>query len=686
MSSIFDVIRGKGREVTLEKPDEEAVAWVLDRLKEAVRDKKAFETRALKSIAHYRGEQYTESSEHLGELYQLELDPDETAYVGNHIVQHVETMVARFLGGVPRMTPQPTSPDPEARLAAKAAARFPEYIVETTGMERDYDRVARWVVTTGVCWYRLFLERGEPMLFKDGSEGVQPRVGITYRNPFAVTVPLGYERVEDLPVLFDEEVMAVDEARRRWPEVADKIEGGMRRFREIAPQLAGLDATVAASFGGDKDQERVAITEAWVRPQGPEGLFPEGAVVTLAGEEVLEWRGLLPVWRERLPYFAIQDIPVPGTLYAESRVHQMIAPQQVRNRAVSLKVDHMERFRAKVFAPAGSVSQEAMDDSAGEIVEFNPSFGPPVMSQPPPLNADNNLVISIAQDDMQRLANNAPVSEGASAGAIQSGAGHLVLQQADKWRNLPSAARLAKDVFEPLFTMALKIAQEEMPPEVQAMVVGRTRQPELVQLSRESLRKVASFKMQPDALLPDNPMVRAQHVQMLMQMQLLSPRAAAQMLDLSVAFDDVLADVNADAENATRQIVEFEETGELRQARRSDNHPVYIEAFLKFVRSARFERLDKEMQMLAEVRLRQHELYAHKQQLAAMAQQLAAQGAAPEVVQQVVGMLQEASSQADIPSFEQARGAMAQSGQGQQPQPDAGKAMVAPIAAATRPT
>lgn len=153
-------------------------------------------------------------------------------------------------------------------------------------------------------------------------------------NPEAV----GWTEAEGLLYLVDSDVIALDVARERWPQFADKIqmmdndEAALTFERIIAgsaTQKAFMEFTTSPYAGSTQSQLKSKLTTVREYWEVRSAFFPQGRLITVVGKQVV-YDGPFP--QGVFPYTPLFGDPGVMMAYGRPPVNDLISPQDTINR------------------------------------------------------------------------------------------------------------------------------------------------------------------------------------------------------------------------------------------------------------------------------------------------------------------------------------------------------------------
>src|SRR6266498_588186 len=153
------------------------------------------------------------------------------------------------------------------------------------------------------------------------------------------------------------------------------------------------DAFLNLIGGSSADSDSVLVHEMHIKP-GALPDFPEGGLVTVTGDQVIQYLPIFPYEHGQFCIAKFDHIP-SGKYYATSVIEDLIPIQREFNRTRSQIVEAKNRMaKPQLVAPLGAINVSKMTTEPGLVIEYKPGFNPP---QPLPLQPLPNYVLNEVQ-------------------------------------------------------------------------------------------------------------------------------------------------------------------------------------------------------------------------------------------------------------------------------------------------
>lgn len=411
------------------------------------------------NLAFFAGQHFIEARPHSLDMQIPEVPRWRIRYVANHLWSKVLRIVGRQLRSEPSWLVGPNSTEPEDQRAAKVGEKVLIDFYRDQQMIIRQQIAALWAALCGTSFFqvsyepqkgpvrRIYLDpETKGMLPPELERFIEPemkevleRNGLVREfpmgsafvdvvNPFSVFVDRYATCDEDARYLVKATIRTVDEIEERYG-VRVSAESPASLFSDFQLRLLSMVPGVDGSFlhtasAIDDKIPRAVVKEAWTRPESG---YPKGRQFAVAGGVVLHELDRNPwlEFGELSPLIKHGFSPYPGRYWWDSYASAI--------RPLNLQFDKLKSFEMeavrlmahpKWFVPKGSeIAEDAITTEPGEVVEYNPAFGPPT-----PIAPDVNLAVFEAAQasvllDMDRVGSEEEVARGEAPGSVRSGLG-----------------------------------------------------------------------------------------------------------------------------------------------------------------------------------------------------------------------------------------------------------------------
>jgi hypothetical protein len=401
---VFDSIRDKMmRSVSSEKPDEAAMMDAMDQPKEdqelcAFVKNRIDESRNMANRVAHEGVWMTNTAYVLGfdgvyyDTGAKQFRPTNTATpVGtylkrnrvheNLILPACQNRLSRMLKNPPRYDVLPNSMDEEDKEGARLGMEVIGCTFDKQQVNRKRIDLGMWKQQCGHAYIGVSWDDqlGEPM--------VDPITGefVGFEGQTRLDVVSAFEGFPDpLAKTFDElgwfgrcKVRKLDYFKSHYTRGnLVKEEGAWLLSAQYEMRINSLNTTGTASSGGAEQMKNAAIEISYYEKRSKK--HPRGRHIIVANGVLLK-NDKLPVGE--IPYAKFDDIVVGGKYFSETPVTHARPLQDQYNRCLVKRAAWTNRLLAgKYMAARGhGLTQEAMNDQSGEVVEYDvvPNASPP---------------------------------------------------------------------------------------------------------------------------------------------------------------------------------------------------------------------------------------------------------------------------------------------------------------------
>lgn len=231
-------------------------------------------------------------------------------------------------------------------------------------------------------------------------------------RPYNLFIPdLLAKDIEDQPYTFEAYTKPVEWVKRFFK--------GMLENDVVPDSSARSEIFQSRYFGSGLDSDAmpdsVLILECYIKPGGCE-YFPDGGMVTLVGDELVQVAQTFPFSHGEYPYAHIRHIPT-GKFYGDSVLID-VNPLQREYNGTRSHIIESKRLMAKpqLLVPKGSMQSRKYTSEPGALVEYNPGMGKP---EPLQLQSLPNYVLeelNVLKADMDDISGQHAPSRGMAPG------------------------------------------------------------------------------------------------------------------------------------------------------------------------------------------------------------------------------------------------------------------------------
>lgn len=552
----------------------------------------------------------------------------------NKIRPIIRRELAKLTAQKPSASVIPASSDDADLFAANAA----EQIWEAQYYNKDIKQIVReavwWTLVCGTGYIKTYWDQGQT--YSPNPDMVyQGDICYTAETPFHVLIPdLRQTQLEKQPYLIHSSTRTVEWLTTHYKQALDG--------REIKPNVKSANEILSDAYlnlvgGSTNDVDSVLVHEMHIKPGGSKD-FPEGGVVTVTGDQVIQYSPIFPYSHGQFCFAKIDHIP-SGKFYATSAVEDLIPIQREYNRTRSQIVEAKNRMaKPQMMAQMGSVDVTKITTEPGQYILYKPGFQPP---QPVPLTPLPNYVLNEVQQlnaDFDDLSGQHETSRGNVPAGVTAATAISYLQEQDD-SMLTSEIDSIESAMEKVakHTLALVGQYWDIPRIVK--VTGVDGSWDAAMLKGSDLNNNYDIRMEAGSSLPTSKAAKQALITDWMKLGFIPPEEGMQVLDMGgivKLYERVQIDeAQARRENLKMQNVDDElikemfmlptdpMTGEpipqvdpmsgkpllpdpVIPVNTWDNHAIHIDMHNRFRKSQAFESLDPMKQLLFEIHVQKH--------------------------------------------------------------------------------
>ncbi len=301
----------------------------------------------------------------------------------------------------PAVVAEPTTTDPDDRLAALAADRLVDHGRTTYNLADRVDALTLNTLVYGIGYFKIVWDsnKGEIIDENKGKLILEGDINIRIPSVWNMFIDQHAEEGEEIRYFFERIYMEISEAKAKWPEHADLLETSVASSSNN-PTVDHLD--------NNKPGREVEIYEYWEKGLPENGYdgrhcicLKDGTVLgkvqpnphrflaaetvrkikekygALGEDAVQEKLDAIPQKAE-LPYHVLTHIDVPNTVYGKSVLDYVGPIQNNLNRLMLTALDNAAAHgAARLILPAGAELQDdAVQNTSFQIIKISGQAGP----------------------------------------------------------------------------------------------------------------------------------------------------------------------------------------------------------------------------------------------------------------------------------------------------------------------
>ena len=284
----------------------------------------------------------------------------------NLIRPRLRKEMAKLTAQKPNIFVVPASSDERDLYAAQAGENIWEYMYDSHRVASVIRRAVFWTSITGNGFIKNWWDPSVTDEFSDqmGDICYEP---IT---PFHLFVPdLRDEEIENQPFIMHATLKNAEELSLAYGQEISFQAADSNKLEDSFLNVMGLQQW--------EKSRNVFVQEVWVKP-GRLKQFPNGALITTAGNKVIEYFDGWPYEHKKFPVAHIGNIPT-GKFYRDSTINDLIPLQREYNRTRGQIIESKNRMaKPQLAAEIGSVDPTKITSEPGQVIMYRPGFQAPV--------------------------------------------------------------------------------------------------------------------------------------------------------------------------------------------------------------------------------------------------------------------------------------------------------------------
>lgn len=474
----------------------------------------------------------------------------------NRIRPTIRTEIAKLTAQKPSAFIVPATSEDRDLFAAQAG----EQIWESTYRKYEFSSVLRkaifWTTTCGTGFLKNFWDpdaqdidvvppKQLPMF-----AGMQlpPSGDLKYEalSPFHIFVPdLGEEDLEKQPFVIHAQERTLEQIKLMYPEF--KITAPARQESELMRSDIHPDSAGTSTMYGNA---KALILECWVKP-GSTTLFPQGAMFTIIGDQIVQGQMNWPYSHGMYPFAKIDHLPT-GRFYADSLIVDLIGLQKEYNRTRGQIIEAKNRMaKPQLAAEEGSIDPKKITSEPGQVILFKMGYNPP---QPIPLQGLPSYVLQELDRilmDWSDIAGMHEVSKGQVPPGVTAATAISFLQEQDDTK-LSSTIHSLERAVEKVARMTLSYVSEFWSQERIVRVVGEGGAFDALAFKGSDLRGNNDIKVEAGSALPVSRAAKQALIMDMMKLGFIPPEKGLALLEMG-GINKIYDSLQVDEKQAKRE-------------------------------------------------------------------------------------------------------------------------------------
>lgn len=326
-----------------------------------------------------------------GKLLIPPAPPWRVRMVVNRIRPIVRRTQAKLTSQKPSATVVPASSDDADLFAAQAGEQIWESMYYAKDMRKILKEAVWWQLVCGNGFIKTYWDQGKTVEAGQDEPPYQGDICYTPTTPFHIFVPdLRATEIEDQPYIIHSSTRTPEWIKMHYSQTLDG--------QEVKPNVRGsndlLDDAFLNLVGGTAyDNDSVLVHEMHIKP-GADPDYPEGAVITITGDQVIQFMPIFPYNHKQYCITKFDHIP-SGKFYSTSVIEDLIPIQREYNRTRSQIIEAKNRMaKPQLISQEGAINASKVTTEPGQVIEYKMGFQPP---QPMPLQPLPNYVLQEVQ-------------------------------------------------------------------------------------------------------------------------------------------------------------------------------------------------------------------------------------------------------------------------------------------------
>jgi hypothetical protein len=188
-------------------------------------------------------------------------------------------------------------------------------------------------------------------------------------TPFHLFVPdLREEDIENQPYIMHATLQNAEELSLAFGKDVKFSKNDSNNLEDSFLNVMGLQEW--------EKNKNVFVQEMWIKP-GRVRNYPNGALITVAGNQIIEFTTQWPYQHDKYPVAHIGNIPT-GKFYRDSTMNDLIPLQREYNRTRGQIIESKNRTaKPQLAAEIGSIDPGKVTTEPGQIIMYRPGFQAP---------------------------------------------------------------------------------------------------------------------------------------------------------------------------------------------------------------------------------------------------------------------------------------------------------------------
>lgn len=444
--------------------------------------------------------------------------------------------MAKLTAQRPSLTVVPSSSDERDLYAAQAAENIWEYLYDSHKVPAKIRRAIFWTSITGNGFLKSWWDPTAVDILSD-------QMGdICYEaiTPFHLFVPdLREEDIESQPYIFHATLRNAEQLSIAYDQEIKFNKSDSNQLEDSFLNVMGLQEW--------EKNKNVFVQEVWIK-QGWLKNYPNGALVTIAGNQIVEFSDAWPYQHDKFPVAHIGNIQT-GKFYRESTMNDMIPLQREYNRTRGQIIESKNRMaKPQLAAEIGSIDPGKMTTEPGQIILYRPGFQAPT---PIPLQSLPSYVLE-EQDrirsDMDELSGSFELTD--FPGVTAATAISYLQEQSES--QLAYTFDSIEDALEKIGYVTLNYVKQYWDTERKVKITGTDGSFDVKTFEGSELRDNTDVRCEAGSALPTSRAAKQAFIMDLMKFGFIDPQKGLEVMEIG-GINKIYEQIQVDIRQAQRE-------------------------------------------------------------------------------------------------------------------------------------
>lgn len=551
-----DTTQSTGRERNV-KADAELVSWLDQQFKKCRDARTRDEKQWFINLAFYFGKQNISVINTPGAIQNYRLITPPAPYyrarpIINRIRPLIRTEVSKLTSQKPSAFVVPASSEDRDLYAANAGEQIWNSLYQQKGIQKILRRAVWWASVTGNGFIKAYWD--DDTVDPNSPDEVTGDICYEAISPFHIFVPdTKLCDIEEQPMVIHAVNHKIEQLELIYGVKIDASKSQTETLNETFTTAMGIDSNPT------KKDDTAVVIEAWIKPNKYK-MFPEGALLTVAGSQILSLTEGWPYAHKKYPFIHIQHIET-GKFYCESTITDLIPLQREYNRTRGQIIESKNKMaKPQLAAEMGSLDVTKLTSEPGQVVMYRPGFQAP---QPIPLQSLPSYVLE-EQDrikmDMDEISGQHEVSRGQAPTGVTAATAIAYLQEQDDTK-LSSTYDSIEEGMEKLAHLTLVYVKQYWDTPRMVKTTGVDQSFDVLSFQGSDLRDNTDIRMEAGSALPTSRAAKQAFVMDLMKMGFIDPNKGLEVMEIG-GINKIYEQVQIDTRQAQRENLRMAQANE----------------------------------------------------------------------------------------------------------------------------